>query len=39
VLSALGAVGRAADDLDHNVSAQLALEVMLCSVKEALTWR
>ena len=39
VLSALDAVGRAADDLDHNVSAQLALEVMLCSVKEALTWR
>lgn len=33
---ALDAVGRAADDLAHNVSPQLTLEVMLLSVKEAL---
>lgn len=36
VLAALSAVDRAADDLAHNVSPQLALEVMLCSCKEAL---
>lgn len=36
VVRALEAVGRAADDLAHNVSPQLALEVMLLSVKEAL---
>lgn len=35
VVSALGAVSRAADDLSHNVSPQLTLEVMLLSVKEA----
>lgn len=35
-LRALGAVARAADDLAHNVSPQLTLEVMLLSVKEAL---
>ena len=35
---ALDAVARAADDLAHNVSPQLTLEVMLLSVKEALTW-
>ncbi|MBM6675909.1 DNA polymerase III subunit delta' [Olsenella uli] len=33
---ALDAVARAADDLAHNVSPQLTLEVMLLSVKEAL---
>ncbi len=32
---ALGAVSRATDDLSHNVSPQLTLEVMLLSVKEA----
>lgn len=36
VVRALDAVARAADDLAHNVSPQLALEVMLLSVKEAL---
>lgn len=36
VLAALSAVDRAADGLAHNVSPQLALEVMLCSCKEAL---
>ena len=36
VLAALAATDRAADDLAHNVSPQLALEVMLCSCKEAL---
>ena len=36
VLRALAASSRAADDLTHNVSPQLALEVMLCSCKEAL---
>ena len=30
------AVARAADDLAHNVSPQLALEAMLLSIKEAL---
>ena len=35
-LAALGAVARASDDIAHNVSPQLALEVMLCSCKEAL---
>lgn len=37
VVAALDAVARAADDLSHNVSPQLTLEVMLLSVKEALT--
>ena len=37
VLSALDAVRRAGDDLDRNVSPQLAIEAMLLSVKEALT--
>lgn len=36
VLAALAAVSVAADDLAHNVSPRLALEVMLCSCKEAL---
>ena len=36
-LRALEAVGRASDDLSHNVSPQLALEVMLLGIKEALT--
>ena len=36
VVRALEAVSRAADDLSHNVSPQLTLEVMLLSVKEAL---
>ncbi len=36
VVRALDAVSRAADDLAHNVSPQLTLEVMLLSVKEAL---
>lgn len=36
-LAALAAVSRAADDLAHNVSPQLTLEVMLLSVKEALS--
>ncbi|WP_417230461.1 ATP-binding protein [Thermophilibacter sp.] len=36
VMRALDAVARAADDLAHNVSPQLTLEVMLLSVKEAL---
>ena len=35
--AALDAVARAADDLARNVSPQLTLEVMLLSVKEALT--
>lgn len=35
-LAALAAVSRASDDIAHNVSPQLALEVMLCSCKEAL---
>lgn len=35
-LAALDAVSRAADDLAHNVSPQLTLEVMLLHVKEAL---
>ncbi len=35
-LAALAAVSAAADDLAHNVSPQLALEVMLCICKEAL---
>ena len=37
VLRALEASARAADDLAHNVSPQLTLEVMLLSIKEALT--
>ncbi|MCI1666326.1 MAG: DNA polymerase III subunit delta' [Atopobiaceae bacterium] len=37
VVAALGACSHAADDLAHNVSPQLALEVMFMSVKEALT--
>lgn len=37
VLDALEAVSRAADDLAHNVSAQLTVEVMLLRIKEALT--
>lgn len=37
VVAALEAVARAADDLARNVSPQLTLEVMLLSVKEALT--
>ena len=37
VLAALAATRRAADDLAHNVSPQLTLEVMLLSVKEALS--
>ena len=36
-LEALAATRRAADDLAHNVSPQLTLEVMLLSVKEALS--
>ena len=36
VLEALGAVSRAGDDLAHNVSPQLTLEVMLLHIKEAL---
>lgn len=36
VLRALDAVMRAADDLSHNVSPQLTLEVMLLRIKEAL---
>ena len=36
LLRALDAVGRAADDLSHNVSPQLTLEVMLLRIKEAL---
>lgn len=36
-LRALEASARAADDLAHNVSPQLTLEVMLLSIKEALT--
>ena len=36
-LAAIGAVRRAADDLSHNVSPQLAFEAMLLCVKEALT--
>ena len=36
-LRALEATNRAADDLEHNVSSQLTLEVMLLSIKEALT--
>ena len=36
VLRALDAVARAADDLSHNVSPQLTLEVMLLRIKEAL---
>ena len=35
-LRALDAVARAADDLSHNVSPQLTLEVMLLRIKEAL---
>lgn len=35
-LHALEAVRQAADDLNHNVSPQLALEVMLFSIREAL---
>lgn len=35
-LRAIEAVGRAADDLAHNVSPQLTLEVMLLRIKEAL---
>ena len=37
VVAALDAVAHAADDLARNVSPQLTLEVMLLSVKEALT--
>lgn len=37
VLRALEASARAADDLAHNVSPQLTLEVMLLRIKEALT--
>ena len=36
VVGALEACTRAADDIAHNVSPQLALEVMLCTCKEAL---
>ena len=36
VLAALEATSRAADDLAHNVSAQLTLEAMLLCIKEAL---
>lgn len=36
VLRALDAVSRAADDLTHNVSPQLTVEVMLLRIKEAL---
>ncbi|MGI6755008.1 MAG: ATP-binding protein [Atopobiaceae bacterium] len=36
-LAALGAIARAQDDLNHNVSSQLTFEVMLLRVKEALT--
>lgn len=36
VLRALEAVGRASDDLAHNVSPQLTLEVMFLCIKEAL---
>lgn len=36
VIKALAACERAADDVTHAVSPQLALEVMLCSCKEAL---
>lgn len=36
VVRALDAVTRAADDLAHNVSPQLTLEVMLLAIKEAL---
>ena len=39
VLRALDAVARATDDLSHNVSPQLTLEVMLLRVKEALACR
>ena len=39
VLAALGAVGAAADDLDHNVTPQLTVEVMLFRIKEALACR
>ena len=37
-LRALDAVSRAEDDLAHNVSPQLAIEVMLLTIKEALEW-
>lgn len=37
VLRALEASARVADDIAHNVSPQLTLEVMLLSIKEALT--
>ena len=36
VVRALDSVARAADDLTHNVSPQLTLEVMLLAIKEAL---
>ena len=36
VVAALDSCERAADDIAHNVSPQLALEVMLCTCKEAL---
>jgi DNA polymerase-3 subunit delta' len=36
VLAALGALAKARDDLSHNVSPQLAVEVMLLAIKEAL---
>ena len=38
VLRALDAVSRAEDDLAHNVSPQLTVEVMLLTIKEALEW-
>lgn len=37
VLRALEACTSASDDLAHNVSPQLTMEVMLCSIKEALS--
>ncbi len=37
VVRALSATSRAADDISHNVTPQLAIEVMLLGVKEALS--
>ena len=39
VVRALEAVTQAADDIAHNVNPQLAFEVMLLRIKEALSWR
>ncbi len=39
VVRALEAVSNAADDIGHNVNPQLAFEVMLLSIKEALAWQ